>query len=406
MYKPHIVILGAGYGGLMTAIKLQKLLHVNEAKITLVNKNDYHYQTTWLHENAAGTLKTEQTMIPIRDVINQEKIEFILDEVIMIKEEEKKVKLSKSELSYDILVVGLGFQAEIAGTAELETHTLPIGNLNNARLIREHLEYNFAMYSNEEDKKDSRLNIVIVGGGFTGIELAGELVNRIPELSREYDIDKTQVRIINIECGPSILPGIDKSLVDYAMNSLGSRGVEFINGAKFLECREDTIVYEKDGQTSEIPAMTKVWAGGVRANPILEASGIATKNGKVEVDGDLRLPDNDDIYVIGDCALLNNPETGKAYPATAKIAVKEAEVVAYNIKAQIGGDTLIDFKSNSSATIASLGCNDGIAVLFNGKKVVGWKAALLKKMSENRYLFQLGGLNLLLKKGKFNIFSS
>src|SRR5699024_8045420 len=100
MNKPHIVILGAGYGGLMTAVRLQKILHVNEADITLVNNNDYHYQTNWLHENAAGTLKPEQAVIPIRDVINQDKINFIIDEVILIKENEKKVKLSKQEISY------------------------------------------------------------------------------------------------------------------------------------------------------------------------------------------------------------------------------------------------------------------------------------------------------------------
>lgn len=406
MYKPHIVILGAGYGGLMTAARLQKILHVNEANITLVNRNDYHYQTTWLHENAAGTLKPEHTMIPIRDIINQEKIDFIIDDVVLIKEKEKKVKLKNRELSYDILVVSLGFEAQAAEIPECSNHIFPIENLNNARVLREHLEYNFAMYANEERKNAARLNIVIAGGGLTGIEYAGELVNRIPALSREYDIDKTQVRIINLECEPSILGDWNETLVDYAMNSLVSRGVEFITGAHFIETTNDTVVYEREGDRFEIPARTVVWAGGVRANSILEKSGVSTTNGKAEVRNDLRIIDNDDIYVIGDCALIRNPETNTPYPATAKIAVEAAMVAACNIKAQINGHRLRSFKAKNTGVIASLGYNDAVGVLFNGKKYFGWKAALVKKMSENLYLFRLGGMNLLFKKGRFNIFSN
>lgn len=406
MYKPHIVILGAGYAGLMTAVRLQKKLHTNEAKITLVNNNDYHYQTTWLHENAAGTLKPEHTSIPIRDIINQERIDFIIDDVVMIKEDEKKVKLSGRELSYDFLVVGLGFEAESITIPEVNNHIFPIGNLNNARVLREHLEYNFAMYANEAKKNPARLNIVIAGGGLTGIGFAGELVNRIPVLSKEYDVDKTQVRIINIECEETILSEWNNSLVNYAMNSLESRGVEFITGAKLLETKEDTIVYEKNGECSEIPTMTTVWAGGVRANSILEQSGIATKFGKAEVRSDLRIPENDQTYVIGDCARIYNPETGEPYPGTAKIAVEAALVAADNIKAQLNGQPLIDFKSNRFMSFASLGDNDGVAVVYNGRKYYGWKAAFMKKMRENQYLFKLGGINLLVKKGRFNIFGS
>lgn len=403
MYKPHIVILGAGYGGLMTAVRLQKILRVNEANITLVNRNDYHYQTTCLHENAAGTLKPEHTMIPIRDIINQEKIDFIIDDVVLIKKSEKKVKLKSRELSYDILVVSLGFEAQAAEKPASSSHIFPIENLSNARVLREHLEYNFAMYANEENKNTARLTIVIAGGGLTGIEYAGELVNRIPALSKEYDIAKSQVRIINLECESSILGNWNESLIDYAMNSLVSRGVEFITGAHFLEATEDIVVYEKEGKRYEIHAKTLVWAGGVRANSLLEKSGVSTSHGKAEVRNDLRIIDHDDIYVIGDCALIRNPETNTPYPATAKIAVEAAMVAARNIKAQIDGQALCSFKAKNAGVIASLGYNDAVGVLFNGRKYFGWKAALLKKLSENRYLFQLGGMNLLFKKGRFNI---
>lgn len=403
MNKQHIVILGAGYGGMMTAVKLQKSLHANEAKITLINKNDYHYQTTWLHENAAGTLHQDRTKIKIKDVIDSNKVNIVLDEVICIKPEEKLVKHKNGVTHYDILVIGLGFEAATFGIPGIEEYAFTIENINNARLLREHLDFNFASYHNELEKNNARLNIVIGGGGFTGIEFAGELANRIPQLCEEYDIEKAQVRIIIMEASATVLSGFDEQLVEYAMNSLESRGVEFINGAKLKECNKDNIVYEKDGKSVELPTMTTIWAAGVRANSVVEKSGFETNGGKVEVRNDLRTPDFDDVFIIGDCALIKNEETGRAFPPTAQIAIQQAETVANNVKARIRQAEMDSFVPNLQGTITSLGNNDAIAEVF-GHKLFGWKAACMKKMSDNRYLLKLGGLSLLMKKGKFNFF--
>ncbi|OZU88564.1 FAD-dependent oxidoreductase [Virgibacillus indicus] len=404
MKKPNIVILGAGYGGMMTTVKLQKSLGANEANITLVNLNDYHYQSTWLHENAAGTLHHERTRISIKEVIKMSRVNFVQDKVVSIKQEEKKVKLENGEIEYDILVIGLGFESATFGIPGLDEHAFTIGNINNARLIKEHIEYNFALYHTENVKKQSRLNIVVGGGGFTGIEFLGELANRIPELCEEYDIEKNLVRIINVEGSPTVLPGFDPDLVEYAMNSLESRGVEFVTGAMLKECKPDGIVYEKDEKLVEIPAMTTVWAAGVKANGIVEKSGLKTNRGKVEVRTDMRTPEYDDIFVVGDCALITNPENGRPYPPTAQIAIQQADVVAHNIKSLVSGGEMEGFKPNILGTVASLGHNDAIGVVLNGQKLFGWKATIMKKIIDNRYLLKLGGIGLLMKKGKFNIF--
>ncbi|SET34063.1 NADH dehydrogenase [Oceanobacillus limi] len=401
--NPNVVILGAGYGGLMTTVKLQKSLGVNEANITLVNKNDYHYQTTWLHETAAGTIHHDQTRIPLKDVVNMSKVNFVQDTVVEIKPDEKKVKLENSELDYDILVVGLGFEPATFGIPGLEENAFMINDINSSRLIREHLEHNFAMYHNEEEKNPARLNIVVGGGGFTGIEFVGELANRIPELCEEYDIDKAQVRIINVEGAPTVLPGFDPELVEYAMNSLEARGVEFITGALLKEAKPESIVYEKDGKQVEIPTLTTVWAAGVRANSIVEKSGFENNRGKVEVRKDMRAPEYDDVFVIGDCALIWNGE--RPFPPTAQIAIQQSATVAHNVKALVQGHTdLESFEFNSLGTLASLGHNDAVGVIMNDRKIFGWKATFMKKMSDNRYLLKLGGVGLMLKKGKFNFF--
>jgi NADH dehydrogenase len=404
MNKPNIVILGAGYGGIMTTIKLQKTLNINEANITLVNINDYHYQTTWLHENAAGTLHHDQTRIPIRNIINLNKINFVLDKVVSIIPEEKKVKLETSELAYDILVVSLGFETATFGIPGLKEHAFTIDNINSARLIREHLNYNFAMYHNENKANQARLNIVVGGGGFTGVEFLGELANRIPEMCEEYDIDKNLVRVINIEAEPSILPDFDPSLAEYALNSLEARGVEFITDAKLKECRPESIIYERGGDTFELPTLTAIWAAGVRANSIVEESGLETNCGKVEVRHDLRTPEYDDVFVIGDCALIQNPTSGKPFPPTAQMAIQQASTAAENVKALVQNEKLEEFIPKNAGTVASLGNNDAVGFFLNNQILLGWKATFMKKMIDNRYLFKLGGMNLLMKNGKFNIF--
>src|SRR5690625_4176949 len=404
MEKPKIVILGAGYGGLMTAVNLQKRLSANQATITLVNKNDYHYQSTWLHESAAGTLHHDRTRIKIADVVNLSKVNFVQDTVVTIKPDEKKVILENDELSYDLLVIGLGFEAATFGIPGLEENAFMITSLDSSRLIREHIEYNFALYHNEKEKNEARLNIVVGGAGFTGIEFVGELANRIPELCKEYDIDRAQVRIINVEGAPTIMPGFHPDLIEYAQNSLEARGVEFITGAMLQECTPEGIIYEKDGEKHEIPTKTLVWAAGVKANSIVEESGFETNRGKIEVTPELRAPDYDDVFVVGDCALVMNEETGNPYPPTAQIAIQHADTVADNLLRIIrGNDELKTFEPVIRGTVASLGHNDAVGEVF-GRNLYGWPATVMKKAIDNRYLLKLGGLGLMFKKGKLNVF--
>lgn len=404
MNRPKIVILGAGYGGMMTTIKLQKMLNTNEADITLVNINDYHYQTTSLHESAAGTLENDQIRFPIRNIINLDKINFVLDKVVSIKPEEKKVILESSELLYDILVVGLGFEAATFGIPGIKEHALTLDNVNNARLVRDHLNYNFAMYRSESSRNQARLNIVVCGGGFAGVEFIGELANRIPEMCEEYDIDKNLVRIINMESSPSILPGFDPSLVEYAINSLEARGVECITGAELKACKPESIVYERNGDQFELPTMNTIWTAGMCANSVVAESGIKTNYGKVEVRRDLRTQEFDDVFVIGDCASVKNPKSGHPYPSTAQMAIQQAVLTAENIRALIHDEKLVAFTPKNAGTVASLGNNDAVGVFYNDQKLLGWKATFVKKMIDNRNLFKLGGVNLLMKNGKFNIF--
>ncbi|WP_117149291.1 MULTISPECIES: NAD(P)/FAD-dependent oxidoreductase [Paraliobacillus] len=402
MSKPKIVLLGAGYAGMMTTKRLMQKLSIEDAEIVLVNKHNYHYQTTWLHEVAAGTIDPNRARVMISDVINPNRVTIVEDTVEKIMPDQKKVALKNSELDYDYLVVGLGFEKATFGIPGMAEHALSIQSIDKSRYIRDHIEYQFSSYHNAENPKEELLTFIVGGSGFTGIEFVGELAEKIPELCKKYDVDRNKVRIVNIEAAPTILPGFDEDLVKYARRSLEDRGVEFKLGTMIKECKADGVIVGDDKE--EIKAATIVWTGGVQANSILGESGFELTKGKVNVDSDLRAPGYEDVFILGDCAWVMNKESGRPYPPTAQIAIQEADVCAANIDALIKGTSLKEFTFDNKGTVASLGGRHAMGTIFEGKKLYGLSAKMMKHVIDDRYLFMLGGAGLVLKKGKFKPF--
>jgi len=392
---PKIVILGAGYSGIMTALRLQKELNYNEADVTLVNKHDYHYFTTQLHMTAAGTDNPENNRVSILKLIDEFKIDFVKSTVVQIRPQDRRVILEDGTLSYDYLVIALGGESETFGIPGLAEYALTIRSINSTRLIREHIEYQFARFKREPHRTDL-LTIVVGGAGFTGIEFVGELADRVPELCRQFDVDPSLVKIINIEAAPTVLPGFDPELVEYGMRVLERKGVTFRIGTPIRECTPDGVVV---GDGEEIKAATVIWTGGVRGNRLIEEAGIETARGRVKVDEYLRAPGYDNIFVVGDCSLVFNDE-GKPYPPTAQIAVQQGVNCAQNLVACIRNQALKPFRYQHKGTLASLGKGEAIGVAF-GRKYRGRTAAWMKKANDLRYLFVLGGIMLVLRKGRF-----
>jgi NADH:ubiquinone reductase (H+-translocating) len=389
----------------MTVTRLQKKLGVNEADIVLVNRNDYHYETTWLHEASAGTLHHDRVRYDIKTVVDRNKVDFIHDTAVEIKTAENKVILENGEVDYDYLVVALGGESETFGIKGLKEHAFAIVNVDAARRIRDHITYQFATYHTDEVKDDNKLTIVVGGAGFTGIEFLGELGERIPTLCKEYDIDFHKVKVICVEAAPTALPGFDPELVNYAVSHLEKKGVQFMIGTAIKECTPDGIIVAKgENETEEIKAGTVVWAAGVRGNSIIENSGIEAMRGRVKVESDLRAPGYDNLFVIGDCSLVINEENNRPYPPTAQIAMQQGITCAKNIVSLIRNQSELEtFVPDIKGTVCSLGEHDAIGVAF-GKKMVGTTASFMKKMIDNRALFMIGGPSLVLKKGKFNFF--
>ncbi len=395
MGTPKILILGAGYGGLLTTLQLQKKLNYNEAEITLVNKHNYHYITTWLHEPAAGTAPADHARVSLDGILNKDKVNFVKGTVQAIQPEEQTVTLENGEvLSYDYLVIGLGSEPETFGIEGLKEHAFSIRSINAVRNIREHIEYMFSKFKNEPDRTDY-LTFVVGGAGFTGIEFCGELGDRLPELCREFDVDPELVKVYCIEAAPTALPGFDPELIQYAIDVLERKGIEFKIGTPIKQCTPDGVLLNTG---EEIKSKTVIWAAGVRGNSIVEKAGFEVMRGRVKVDEYLRAPGHENVFVVGDCALIFNEE-GRPYPPTAQIAVQEGETLGENLAALVRGELPQKFIPHLQGTLASLGKGEGIGQV-GSKKLFGSTAAMMKKASDLRYLYKIGGVGLALKKVK------
>ncbi|RNB86541.1 NAD(P)/FAD-dependent oxidoreductase [Brevibacillus nitrificans] len=395
MSTPKILILGAGYGGLLTTLQLQKKLNYNEAEVTLVNKHSYHYITTWLHEPAAGTASADHARVDLDKIINKEKVNFVKGTVKSIQSEEQTVTLESGEiLDYDYLVIGLGSEPETFGIEGLKEYAFSIRSINAVRNIREHIQYMFSKFKQEPDRTDY-VTFVVGGAGFTGIEFCGELGDRLPELCEEFDVDPSKVKVYCIEAAPTALPGFDPELVNYAMDVLGKKGIEFKIATPIKQCTPDGVLLATG---EEIKAKTVVWAAGVRGNSIVEQAGFEVMRGRVKVDEYLRAPGHENVFVVGDCALIFNEE-GRPYPPTAQIAVQEGETLGENLVAIIRGEVTHKFTPHLQGTLASLGKGEGIGQV-GSKKLFGSTAAMMKKASDLRYLYKIGGVGLALKKVK------
>jgi NADH dehydrogenase len=400
MNKPKIVILGAGYAGLKTAKQLQKK-NVN-AEIILVNKNEYHYESTQLHEVAAGTEPGSKISFNIADVIDSNKVTFIQDEVTLIKKEEKKVMLAKKgEISYDYLVIALGFESETFGIPGVNEFSKPLVDIKTAEAARQYLDTNLANYAKSKNEAD--LSIAVCGAGFTSIEYLGEITNRIPKLAEKLNFPADKVKITCIEAMPTLLPMFSEKLGTYGIDVLKKRGVNFIVGTPIKEIKENTVVYEQEGELKELTANTVIWTTGVRGSAVVGESGFDERRGRVVVESDLSVAGFPEVFMIGDVSAVMDGDSGRPFPTTAQIALQQGAYLGNALAAKLNNQSVEAFTYKPLGTVASIGNNVGLGNVM-GKEVKGYIGSIMKKNIINKSLVTTGGTKTLLKKGRFDYY--
>lgn len=397
--RKKVLVLGAGYAGLQTVAKLQKQLSEQDAQITLINKNDYHYESTWLHEASAGTISYEDLLYPIQSVLKKH-VDFVCAEVTKIDRNAKKVETTHGIFEYDILVVALGFESETFGISGMKEHAFQIENVHTSRQISRHIEDQFANYAASKTKDDKDLAILVGGAGFTGIEFLGELTDRIPELANKYGVDPSKVKMTCVEAAPKMLPMFSDDLVSYAVSYLEERGVEFKVGTPIVAANEKGFVVKVNDEEQQLEANTVVWAAGVRGSHLMEKSFEGVKRGRIVTKQDLTIEGYDDIFVIGDVSAFIPEGEERPLPTTAQLAMQQGEKTVTNVAKILKGESTEPFVYHDRGTVCSLGHRDGVGVVF-GREITGKKAAFLKRVIDTRAIFKLGGIGLAYKKGKF-----
>jgi len=379
--KPiHIVVLGAGFGGLTFCKQFQ----MADARLTLVDRTNHHLFQPLLYQVATCGLSAPDIAQPVRAILSDRAdITVLLDQVTGFDFDQKKVRLEKNVLAYDYLVLALGGQTGYFGHPEWERFAPGLKSLDDALRIRSHVLLSFEQAENEADtsEHDKLMTIVVVGGGPTGVELAGsfaELTRTV--LKRDFRrIDPTQARIILIEASPGLLANFPPDLSASARRQLEALGVQVRTGTSVKDIREGEV--ELAGGEI-IPAANIVWAAGVSASPLTKKLGVdLDRAGRVKVNPDLSLPGHPEIFAIGDLALVLQAD-GRPVPGVSPAAMQMAGLVAKIIKqeAMFGAKSAARpaFKYWDKGTMATIGRSAAVAWIgklkFSG--LLAWLAWL------------------------------
>lgn len=384
----RIVILGAGVSGLRIALKLENRLGMKKNSIILIDENEYHQYLYRIHEVCNNHYKEKDIIVPLTRIFKGKRVELVKASVTTIDPERKVVKTNEGEQSYDILAITLGSHSTYFGIPGLEENSYTLGSYGQARVIRARIEELFT----EAEVTGQPPNILIGGGGFTGVELAGEIADWYPFLCRQHNLEKPKIVLTIVEAMSTILPGWNADLVERAQGVLESLGIELLLNDPITSFEEKRVTL-KSGKVLEPDLF--VWTGGVRGDPVC-TTGFEIMSHRIITDEYNRIPGHEDIFAAGDCACAVD-ELGRPRSPTAHIAMVQGDLVAHNIYNTLQGSSLKKYKFERAGEVVTLGKTNAVGDLF-GIKFTGSLAKFMKKVVHWWYLYSIGGFSLLLGK--------
>ena len=354
--KPRVVIVGAGFGGLLAARTLARY----PVQITLVDRQNFHIFQPLLYQVATAGLSPDEIAAPIRWIMrSQRSVEVLMSEVRDFDLSRRVVKLEDGEVEYDYLIVAAGASHAYFGHDEWEPFAPGLKTIEDALEIRRRVLLAFelaerqAASSDDKDREHAQLNFVVVGGGPTGVELAGTLAEVSRQvLANEFrSIDPKRTRIVLLEEGPRVLPAHPEDLSRSAEEQLRHLGVEVQTSTLVTQVELGSVHIGE----SKLPATVILWAAGVAASPLGKKLGAPVDRvGRVLVNPDLSIPGHPEVFVVGDLAALKD-ENGKWLPGVAPVAMQEGKATAHNIANELRCEPRKSFHYSNKGSLATIG---------------------------------------------------
>jgi NADH dehydrogenase len=356
---PHVVIIGAGFGGLRAASALAKA----PVRVTLVDRNNYHLFQPLLYQVATASLSPDEIAQPVRAILGRQKnFDFRLAEVRGIDLDKRVLQTNDGPISYDTLILAAGSTTNFFGNASVERFGFGLKELEDAGAIRNHLLMlcEEAVHSPDPERRQALLTFVVAGGGPTGVESAGaisELVRNV--LPQDFpSLDFSQARILLLEGADRLLAAMPEDLGRFTLTALKGKRVEVRFGA-FVSGYDGRVVTLKDGD--RISARTLIWAAGARAAQVVDSLPLEKgSQGRIKVLPTLQAPGHPELFVIGDAALLPDAD-GKPLPMLAPVAIQEGAQVGKNILAMLQGRPMQPFTFHDPGTMATIGRSQAVA---------------------------------------------
>lgn len=392
--KKKIVVLGGGFGGLTAAQALDKFLRRNKnVEIMLINKTSNQVYLTELHEIAGNRIPPEGVLYSLETALDQTRIKLIVDEIHRADIKNRKLYGRKGEYSFDYLILACGSEPAFFGIPGMKENAFTLWSHEDALRIREHIIKMFKAASAETDEAKRReyLTFVVGGGGFTGIEMIGELVEWVEDLCIEYNIKRHEVSLMVVEALPKILPNLSDSLIEKATNYLKKKGVRILTNSPITNVAADSFTL-KSGEV--IKTHTLIWTGGVQANSFVANIGLKTgSRGRIEVNEYMETSEPG-IYAIGDNCLFVEKD-GKPMPALVESAMQSAQCAAYNIAAEINNKPRKPLNLKLHGNMVSIGAEYCVAEVM-GIKLTGFLATAIKHLADMHYLFGVSGIGFIM----------
>ncbi|TCZ76351.1 6-phosphogluconate dehydrogenase [Paenibacillus albiflavus] len=393
-----IVVLGGGYGGVLTAKKLaKKFKKSSDVEITLIDRKPYHTLLTELHEVAANRVEEDSVKIDLKKIFAGRKVNVVLDEVDTIDFEGKKLNAKNKDYDYDYLVIGTGCKPSYFGISGAEEHAFPLWSFEDAVHLREQIRGMFMKGVQQTDPaiRKEMLTFVVVGAGFTGIEMIGELAEYKKELCKENYIDESEVRLVVADMAPKILPILPDKLIKKAEKHLGKLDVEIVTSAQITGVTPNGVIL---GEKGEIASRTVIWTAGVEGSELVGKLDVAQQGRKRIVTNDkLQSVDHEHVYVVGDNIFFIPEGEERPVPQMVENAEAAAPIVANNIWADVTGNNAHKkYKPTFHGCMVCIGSRYGVAnVGMPGKMFAmsGFFAMFIKHFINCFYLVQVAGYN-------------